>query len=447
MPSARELAITALEEVFSRGRKPRAELERLSGGLDRRDRAFLMELCYGVLRHRDLLDWVLGKFLERPRRLGRRTTQNLRAGVYQILFMRVPGWAAVNEAVRVEKRNTALVNAVLRNVLRLLPDIEKELREMEEAVEKGPKSVPEAASRIALLTSHPVWLSRRWVRRFGPGEAFRLARANNGVPPLTLRVNTLRAGRDDVLERLIKGGVEAEAAPYSPDGIILRGRGYAFRELPGLEGLVLVQDEAAQLLSLMLGPRPGERVLDACSAPGGKATHMAQLMGDRGEVVAVENEEKRLALLEENIMAMGLESVRVVHGDINILSRTGALGTFHRAMVDAPCSSLGVIRRNPDVKYRHRAGDLQRFRVSQLEILASSAALVRPGGTVLYATCSTEPEEGEDVVAEFLKTHGDFYIIKDASAQGPPAEDGFWRTYPHMHGMDGFFAAMLGRRS
>jgi 16S rRNA (cytosine967-C5)-methyltransferase len=447
VPSARELAITALEEVFSRGRKPRAVIERLSAGLERRDRAFLMELCYGVLRHRDLLDWVLGKFLEKPRRLGRYTTQNLRAGVYQILFMRVPGWAAVNEAVRIEKKNTALVNAVLRNVLRLRPDIEKELREMEEAVERGPKAISEASSRIALLTSHPVWLARRWVRRFGPGDALRLARANNEVPPLTLRVNTLRAGRDDVLERLRAGGVEAGAAPHSPDGVILKGGVYAFRELPGLEGLVLVQDEAAQLLSRMLGPQPGERVLDACSAPGGKATHMAQLMGDEGEVVAVEKEEKRIALLEENIRAMGLESVRVVHGDITGLSKTGALGTFHRAMVDAPCSSLGVIRRNPDVKYRHRAHDLPGFRASQLEILASSAALVRPGGTVLYATCSTEPEEGEDVVGKFLKTHGDFYIIKDASAQGSLAEDGFWRTYPHIHGMDGFFAALLGRRS
>lgn len=443
MPDARKLALEALKEVWARGRKPKGTLEALSEGLEKRDRALLMELLYGVLRYRDTLDWILKNYLRKPRPLRPDTMNNLRLGAYQIFFMRVPEWAAVNEAVGLEKGQRGLVNAVLRNTVRDREKLLEEMRLMEERVSEPSTGDALRTKYICILTSHPEWLIKRWVKRFGHEEAFGLARANNMVPPLTLRVNTLRAGRDEILGRLSERGITAEATTHSPDGIRLK-ESQTFRELEWLRGYIVAQDEGAQLVTLMLGPRQGERVLDACAAPGGKTTHIAQMMEDSGEVVAVDEDEKRIVTLRENISALGLRSVRVIKGDITGLR---GLGSFHRVLVDAPCSSTGVIRRNPDVKYRHRPGDLVRFKDKQLGLLRAVAPLLKPGGTLVYATCSTEPEEGEDVIKEFLKTSGDFFIIKDVPFKGPFYADGILRTYPHRDDMDGFFGIRIERRS
>jgi len=447
MSPVRELVLKALAEVSVKGARPRDVLDRLSEGLDRRDRAFLMEILYGVLRRRDTLDWALGRFLKKPGRLRAATMRNLRAGLYQILYMRVPDWAAVNEAVAAEGRNKALVNAVLRNALREKDAIERELVEMRGAALKTDATEAERTRAIAISTSHPAWLVRRWVRRLGPGAALKLAEANNEVPPLTLRANTLRLSREALIERLREMGVESEPTRWSPVGVRLVGGAHSFRELEGLRGLAVVQDEASQLVSYLLMPKPGERVLDACAAPGGKATHMAQLMEDRGEVVAVDMDDKRVVRLRENIAALGIRSITVATGDARELCASGALGSFHRVLVDAPCSALGVIRRNPDVKYRHRASDLARFKALQIEILQAAAQAVAKGGSLVYSTCSTEPEEGEQAAEEFLKSRDDFYIIKDTPREGFNMHGEYFRTYPHTHGMDGFFAAAFGRRA
>jgi 16S rRNA (cytosine967-C5)-methyltransferase len=434
MLSPRQLALTALDDVFTKGRKPRDSLGPLSEGLERRDRAFLMELVYGVIRYRDTLDWILKKLLQKPRMPRGYTLNNLRCGIYQIFFMRVPDWAAVNEAVNMERRNRGLVNAVLRNALRRQQELDSELKDMED---------PESPESISVLTSHPLWLIKRWIKRFGPEEAYRLARANNIVPQLTLRVNTLRASRQEVLKRLGVMGIGAEPTALSPDGIRIEGR-LAFGELEDLGGLVLAQDEAAQLIALMLGPLPGERVLDACAAPGGKTTHIAQLMKDTGEVVAVDMDEGRIRVLEENISSLGPTSVKVLQADVTKLK---GLAPFDRVLLDAPCTALGTIRRNPDVKYRHGRGDPGRFGEKQLAMLRSVSAMVKPGGTLVFCTCSTEPEEGEDVVREFLKTSGDFFIIKDAPVPASLLRDGLLRTFTHRHGTDGFFGARMKKRT
>jgi 16S rRNA (cytosine967-C5)-methyltransferase len=348
----------------------------------------------------------------------------------------------VNEAVGIEKGHPGLVNAVLRNTVRDREALQEEMRMMEEAISGPSTEDPLRVKYISTLTSHPEWLVKRWSGRLGHEEAFELARANNMVPPLTLRVNTLKAGRDEVLRRLSERGIEAEPTSHSPDGIRLKGF-HAYRELGWLKGHVIAQDEGAQLVTLLLGPRPGERVLDACAAPGGKTTHIAQLMGDSGLVVAVEEDEKRMAALRDNVSSLGMKSVEVIRGDIAALK---GLGSFHRVLLDAPCSSTGVIRRNPDVKYRHRPGDLLRFKAMQLGLLRSVSQMLKPGGTLVYATCSTEPEEGEDVIKEFLKTSGDFLIIKDVPLKEPFYKDGLMRTYPHRDDMDGFFGIRIERR-
>jgi 16S rRNA (cytosine967-C5)-methyltransferase len=445
MKNTRELAIAALEEVAQRGAKPKDVLDRLSGSLDSRDRAFLMELVYGALRHRDILDWVLKAFLKKASGLAAPTMNNLRLAAYQILFMRVPEWAAVNEAVELEKAQgrPTVVNGVLRNLLRNIGDIRARLSRMR--TEPTP-------DRIALLASHPLWLVRRWVARFGTEGARELAEANNRIPPLTLRINTLNAGREELITGLSAEGIEAEPTLHSPDGLRLK-EFRAFRELPFSSALI-AQDEASQLISYLLGPQPGERILDACAAPGGKTTHLAQLMRNTGEIVAVEYEKGRLRQIEENLSRLGITSVTVVNADARNLETTPLClenpgrCLFDRILLDAPCSSLGVIRRNPDVKYRHTAGQLGQFRARQTGLLSSVSKLLKSGGTMVYSVCSTEPEEGEEVIREFLEVSPEFSVVRpEVPFLEEFMNDGFFRTYPHRDNMDGFFGARLCKKA
>ena len=337
MSPSRERAVVALNKIFKRGKKPREVIETLSWENDKRERAFLMELVYGVLRHRDLLDWMLKDFLRKPAGLSFDTINNLRIAVYQIVYMRVPEWAAVNEAVEIEKAQRGrapLVNGVLRSFLRRR------------------ETIAPPDDNIAIATSHPGWLIKRWVKRFGHDSALRLAKKNNELPKLTIRIDDA-AAREGALSVLAANGVQANKTLSSPSGIVLEDL-HLFGDLQGLLDVpFLVQDEAAQLITFLLAPGPEEIVLDACAAPGGKTTHIAKLMGDRGKVIAVESESQRLKQLEENITRLGLRSVEVVHGDIRDaeagIRRAAGCGTapdsclFDRVLLDAPCSALGVI--------------------------------------------------------------------------------------------------------
>jgi 16S rRNA (cytosine967-C5)-methyltransferase len=439
MNNVRLLAIESLLDIFLRTAKPKQSIETRSASLEKRDRAFLMEIVYGVLRYRDTLDWILNHFLKSPSKLGTFTLNNLRVAVYQIFFMRVPDWAVVNESVEIEKASAAgdllgkpsLVNAVTRNVLR-----QKERFQL-------PIRFDDVITRIAVNTSHPKWLVKRWIARFGEEEAALLAGANNMVPPMTIRVNTLRTSRGELLSLLTNHGVSAVPTTCSPDGITLRDV-RSYEELSFARGLFLVQDEASQLIAYLLRPQPGERVLDACAAPGGKTSHIAQLMHDKGEIVAVEKDPARIRRLRENIETLGITSVRIINADVTDMLNSGV---FDRILLDAPCSATGVIRKNPDIKYRHRPRDLAGFRTRQVELLRAASGLLAHKGRLVYSVCSIEPEEGEEAVREFLKSAGLFRIIEaDAALTANFTDRGFFRTYPHKHTMDGFFGVSLCRK-
>lgn len=435
----RRRAIEALEALFGDGRKPKQALEMIDRQMDERDRAFLMELVYGVLRYRDYLDWMLSGFLSRPQGLASTTINNLRAAIYQIEFMRVPEWAAVDEAVTIEKElrgKHGLVNAVLRNFLRNKP--------------KGPDPREDATGKsLAIVTSHPLWLVQRWIARLGLDGAIDLCTANNAIPQTSLRIgDCLR--RNEAVQMLAEKNITAYASQVIPSSIELAGT-VRFRDLAeALPMPYVVQDEAAQLVGYLVNPAAGQRVLDACAAPGGKSTHLAEMMGDTGEVLALDLEDSRLSMLRDTIVRLGLKSVAVQTA--NALSYTDDR-LFNHVLIDAPCSALGTIRRNPDIKYRIMLPDLERLQITQQRMIAHLAGLVLPGGTLVYAVCSTEPEEGEVVIRRFLQERSDFSIIEgDFPFLEPFAcrdAEGFvgYRTFPHRHGMDGFFAARVRRNS
>jgi 16S rRNA (cytosine967-C5)-methyltransferase len=439
MNNVRLLAIESLLDIFLRNTRPKQSIETRSTSLEKRDRAFLMEIVYGVLRYRETLDWILSHFLKNPSKLGAFTLNNLRVAAYQVFFMRVPDWAVVNESVEIEKASASgelrgkqsLVNAVIRNVLRQRERLQP------------PIHFDDALTDIAVNTSHPKWLVKRWLQRFGEKEAALLAGANNAVPPMTIRVNTLRTSRGELLSLLANRGISAASTVFSPDGIILRDV-RSYEDLSFARGLFLVQDEASQLISYLLAPEPGQRVLDACASPGGKTSHIAQLMHDKGEIVAVEKDPARIRRLRENIETLGIRSVRIINADVTDMMSSGV---FDRILLDAPCSATGVIRRNPDVKYRHRPRDLAGFRAKQVELLRAVSGLLTEKGSLVYSVCSIEPEEGEEVVREFLKSVGIFRIIEaDVALTGNFTNRDFFRTYPHKHNMDGFFGVSLCRK-
>jgi 16S rRNA (cytosine967-C5)-methyltransferase len=311
-----------------------------------------------------------------------------------------------------------------------------------------PPQAGDPVEALALRASQPTWLVARWWARHGPDEAEALALAMNAAPPVVVRVNTIRAPVAAVAEALRAGGVGVAPARFAPEGLVLEGAG-DLRELgPLRDGTLTVQDEAAIMVGHVLGSLAGETVADVCAAPGTKATHLAALMGNRGRVVAADPNARRLDLLREACARLGATIVEARLGDARALAT--ALGPVcDRVLVDAPCSNLGVLRRNPDGKWRRRPDDLATLALAQAGILEAAAGLVRPGGILVYATCSLEPEENEAVVAGLRAGHPDFApdplppVVPPACRAAPD----ILRMDPHRHGSDGFTAHRLRRRT
>jgi 16S rRNA (cytosine967-C5)-methyltransferase len=414
---------------------------------DERDRALAAEIVTGTLRWQRSLDFLIEHFARR--RLAKIDTDILhilRLSLYQVLHLdRVPASAAVDDAVDLTRyarkpSAAAFVNAVLRATLRERHRLPLPPRPTSDA-DRGA-----ALAYLGIAHSHPEWLVARWLDRYGFEAAERWVRFNNETPRLTLRANTLRASRDEIAAALAAEGVETELTRHAPDGLIVTA-GNPLRTAAG--GAFLVQDEASQLISLAVDARPEERALDLCASPGGKTVAMAADMRDTGLLIACDVRTRRVTLLRETVRASGAKHVRVVHvgssGDLPFVP------AFDRVLVDAPCSGLGTIRRDPDIRWRRNERDLARLPRDQQALLQRAAEVVREGGRLVYATCSSEPEENEGVVDAFLSTRTDFMLVdlrRDGSRALGPLLDarGMLRTLPFVHGLEAFFAAAFVRK-
>lgn len=410
------------------------------------DRALATELVYGTLRWRGRLDYLLGRALERDlAKLEPFVISALRVGAYQLCFSdRIPANAAVDEAVRCVRalgleRATGLVNAVLRRIAR------------EGASFPFPSLAEDPLGHLVHACSIPEWLAARWLATYGAEEAAKLARAMNEPAPVTVRVNRTKTTREALLPELRLRFPDARPCRFAPDGIVLGHRGDLGQDAAFLAGLMSPQDEASQLIVEWLDPRPGERILDLCAAPGTKTAAIAERLAGRGQVVAVDRHEKRLGLVGRGLRRLELTGVATLERDatkpMNELLEHG--GPFDRILVDAPCSGLGALRRNPDARWRVRPEDLPELARIQRALLESAAPLLRPGGVLVYSTCTVTPEENEAVLRGFLATRASWRIAarEDApsSLQDLIGEDGFLRLLPHRWDTDGFFAAKLVR--
>ena len=408
------------------------------------DQAFVREVVYGVMRWQGKLDWIISAYSHiKPHRMERAVIIILRIGAYQILFMdRVPPRAAVDESVKLAKgikKQDAVpfVNGILRGIAEGRKEV------------SYPDLHTNPLDHIATFYSHPLWIVRRWVDQWGVEETIALCQADNQIPPFTVRVNTLKGSREKVINQLRDEKIEATPTPFSPLGI-------AITNPPPLDtwgllqgGLLQVQDEAAQLVSILLAPQPGERVLDVCAAPGGKTTHLAQLMGDQGEIVAMDVSQPKLGLLQENCRRLGITIVQTLtHDATTPLPFPPA--SFDRVLVDVPCTGLGTLKRNPDGKWRVKEADIPRLQQIQGKILTQAATMVKKEGVLVYSTCTMTSEENGGVIEAFLSERKEFRL-EDVSLALPPGCEvmvdsaGYLRTLPHRHGMDGFFAARIRR--
>ena len=436
--TVREVALRALYRFETEDADVRETLNALlrQSSLDTRDRALATELVYGIVRRLGRIDWVLQQFVRRFDELTPWIRNILRLGGYQILILdQVPDAAATFESVELAKRfghpgTVRLTNGVLRNLIRNREDI------------SFPNKEKEPVAHLSAVYSYPSWIVQRWIDRYGVAEAEALCKAGNRPPPVMVRVNRLRTDPETVTETLEESGVLITPGRYLDVFLVLRHTGN-IRSLKGFrEGWFQVQDESAGLAVRTLDPQPGETIVDLCCAPGGKTAYMAELMRNRGRIIGVDQTPGRLKKMQEHRRRLGLSSMLPVVMD----GKTCTLRhQVDRVLVDAPCSGLGTIARRTELRWRRMPEDIPALQETQSALLAQGARLVKPGGVIVYSTCTIEPEENEDIVAAFCERNTEFSIEtpSDTAVSGLLDDRGMVQTLPSTHGVDGSFAVKL----
>ncbi len=407
-------------------------------GIEAKDRGLLTELTYGTLQHRMTLDYYLEPFVRG--KLDKWVRELLRISLYQIVYLtKIPPHAVVHEAVEIakkrgHKRIAPTVNGILRSVLR------KGVRSTD-ALEDG-------VSKIAIETSHPEWLIARWIELYGEESATAMAHENNSPAPISMRVNTMKMTRDEVIAALESESFDVSAGEIVTECLISNSGNPSNTEIYK-KGIITIQDESSMLPAHALDLSPGMKVLDMCAAPGGKSTHIAEMMNDEGEVFAHDVHEHKIKLIEANAERLGLTSITAKSGDSRKLVDVYGEASFDRILLDAPCSGFGVIRRKPEIKYVKSESDLEGLLTIQSELLATAEKLIKPDGIIIYSTCTVEYKENQGMVEKFLEGHENMELIPLPNLKDNKnlrIEEDMLQVLPQDFGGDGFFVAALRKK-
>ena len=444
---SRHIALSILDKISNQGGTLDEILDDLpntENKISRRDRSLINAIVFGVLRWQGKLDYIINYFSKRNiKKIDYNIKNILRMGIYQIIFLsRIPDAAAVNSAVEMTKAKgfpwaAGYVNALLRRTS----------REYDQVV--YPDKNKDPIGNICTEKSMPAWLIKRWIKRFGIEETHALCDRINSIPNITVRINTLKADFEQLNQSLKNDVDEMGYTGYSYCGLYFSRPKKPIPEMESfINGWFHVQDEAAQLISLLLDPKPGEIILDACSGLGGKTSHIAQIMSNKGKITALDIDKNKLDRLKNEMDRLGIKNVNTIDVDITNPLDKMQFGEFDRILLDAPCTGLGVLQKNPDAKWNSKKQNLIYHKEKQLKLLHNIAPLLKTSGVIVFAVCSMEPEENDDVIKEFLNNHSDFAIDKhsgqlDGKAVSLIDENGFLRTIPHKHHMDGFFAVRM----
>ncbi|WP_251549106.1 16S rRNA (cytosine(967)-C(5))-methyltransferase RsmB [Neobacillus muris] len=410
--------------------------------IPQKDVGLLTELTYGTLQRRALLDFYLKPFIKNSKKLEDWVWQLLRLTVYQMVFLdKIPDRAAIHEAVEIAKKRghkgiSGLVNGVLRSMQREgLPPLEQ---------------IADRLERLAIETSHPDWLVKRWVAQFGFDKTKAMCELNLTAPLQTARVNLTKISRDDCVSLLEAEGYQLEKSPIIPEAIRSR-KGNLAASQAFHDGLFTIQDESSMLVAYALGISGNETILDACAAPGGKSTHIAEKLTAGGQVMSIDLHEHKVKLIRENADRLGLDNIETMAMDSRKVQERFVPESFDKILLDAPCSGLGVMRRKPDMKYTKTEQDIVQLSMIQQNLLDSMAPLVKPGGTLVYSTCTIDKQENEHTIAAFLKQHPEFEGDMAFKERMPKAIQPFisgcdLQIFPQDFGSDGFYIAVLRKK-
>lgn len=443
MANARELALQTLTDILIDGAYSNHALSEQieKNELTVQDKNFMTELVYGTLQHEQLLNFYVTPFFNGKVKAWVRIL--IQMTLYQMLFLdSVPEHAAISEAVKIAKKrggqfNGKLVNAILREMTRTpLPSLD---------------TIKDEAERLAVETSHPLWLIKLWSKQFGWEKTIQMARANNERVNVTIRVNGVRGTREELKQKLESEGITCEYGNLSQDALVIL-KGNVIKTKAFEQGWFYVQDESSMLVARALKPKHHSKVLDTCSAPGGKTTHVAELMRQTGTVYAHDVYEHKIKLIEDNVKRLGLTNVVATLQDATTLNERYESDSFDAVLVDAPCSGLGILRRHPEVKITKQPSDLDEIMMIQKKILNTVAPLVKVGGTLVYSTCTVNRKENDKMVEQFLAQHPEYELDPTLVNRLPEVlhqqtKNGMVQLFPGDYQTDGFFIACLKRQA
>ncbi|WAA13653.1 16S rRNA (cytosine(967)-C(5))-methyltransferase RsmB [Fervidibacillus halotolerans] len=440
----REVALDILESIEKKSSYSNLLLKHAieKYNVSKKDANLLTEMIYGTLQRKLTIDYYLQPFIKKTKKIEPWVMILLRLSVYQFAYLsKIPDHAIIHEAVEIGKKRghkgiASFINGVLRSIQRKgLPSIE---------------SFTDPIDRLAIETSHPKWLVQKWVDQFGMDQTTQMCYENNTPPKQTARINRWKTSPQNVIDRLKQEGIDVKLSEHLPNAIQI-SQGHLASTFAFQKGWISIQDESSMLVGFAIDPKEGERILDTCSAPGGKATDMAERMNNTGTIIACDLHSHKLKLIEENKRRLGLTNIETIKCDARKASAIFPPESFDRILVDAPCSGLGVIRRKPEIKYTKSEEDIQNLVKIQKEILHDAAKLVKKGGLLVYSTCTVVKEENEEVAEHFLKTHPDFERDTTFADRLPQSVQPFiqgnrLQLFPQNLQSDGFFIASFKKK-